>query len=455
MYKAYKPAPERFRYTVAESIREAEQSAPVKHRFSKGTRIALAVILIAVLLPTAVFGASKLIGLFAEPVDKYGLALNMETTNADYPEYVKMHVDVPEGFIVEPNTDDLKYTEVNADGSYAEGVFSLCPMRPTDSSTVEVIRDVGSYEEITLCGHIAYKVTQMNRTGAYDRLYISYEDVNILLLIYYDNVTEAQLQSFVSGISFTEGTVNDHTELFELFDERIENKMEYTFGYTNIEFDRDAVITFRGFSEKHGDESLRYTAQVTDVRITDTVEGLDSDHFNPMYADEGLTDSTGKLLPRTVTVTKAGDGFNTIDEVQSTEEMGQSLVLIDITYTSLSDEDTVVYIPYDLETFDKKADGTFDYTWNIDPENKITSNELCDSEKLYVSDPVDTVKSLYCTTLHAGEAKTVTIGYRCVTDALDKAYLTIYDAISAGIVDPAPEEYDRCESIPNYIIKVK
>ena len=113
-----------------------------------------------------------------------------------------------------------------------------------------------------------------------------------------------------------------------------------------------------------------------------------------------------------------------------------------------------MYVPYILETFDKKDNSSYDYAWNINPEDKITSSELCDSEMFYVSDPVDTVKSLCCTTLNAGETKTVTIGYRCVTDALDKAYLTIHDATSASIVDPAPEGYDGRNNIPNYIIKV-
>lgn len=448
---AYKPTPERFRYAVTSAIHEAEQSeqsATVKKHLSHPARIVLAAVLILAIIPTAVFGATKLIGLLAKPVDKYGVELSMETTDKDYPVYVKMNVDVPDGIIVEPNTDGLKYSEVNSGGS-----FSLCPMRPKDGADTEVVKNVDSYEEITLCGHAAYRIKQI-RNGSYDRIYVSYDDMNVLLLIYYTGVSEEQLASFVKGISFSEGTANDHTELWELFDERTEDKVAYEFGYTNIEFPRETVMTFSAYSEQNNDESLRYTAQISDVQITDSLDGLDLNLFNSMYFDDGVTDSTGKLLPRTVTVTKAGDGINTVDEVISSEEKEQKLVLVDVTYTNLSDEDIVVYIPYNLETFDKKENSSYDYAWNINPEDKITSSELCDSEMFYVSDPVDTVKSLYCTTLNAGETKTVTIGYRCVTEALDKAYLTIYDATSASIVDPAPEGYDGRNNIPNYIIKV-
>ena len=448
---AYRTTPARFHAAIALAIDEAQITAPAKKHITKPMRIIIVAVLILAIVPTAVFGATKLIGLFAQPVDKYGVELSMETTNKDYPAYVKMQVDVPEGFTVEPNTDDLKYTEINSGGSFGEGAFSLCPMRPKGVADTEVVKNVDSYDEITLCGHTAYRIKQLG-SGSYDRVYVSYEDVNVLLLVYYCGVSEERLEAFVSGISFTEGTASDHTELWELFDERNEDKVAYNFGYTNIEFPRDTVMTFSAYSEQTNDESLRYTAQITDVRITDDISGLDSSLFNQAYAEAGLTDGAGKLLPRTVTVTKAGDGFHTVDEVISREDQDQKLILIDVTYTNLSDEDTVVYIPYDLETFDQKAGGSFDYVWNIDPENKITSSELCDSEILYVSDPVDTVKSFNCTTLKANETKTVTIGYRCVTDAVDKAYLTIYDATSASIIDPSPDRYD---GTANYIIKVQ
>ena len=416
-------------------------------------RIAVAIALIAALIPTAVFGATKLIGLFAQPVGNYGVAISVESQSPSYyPEYVKIHVSVPDGFIVEPNTDGLKYSQVNADGSYGEGAFSLCPMRPKDGTDAEVVGNVDSYEEISLCGHTAYKIMQVG--SGYDRVYVSFEDANVILLIYYNNVTEEQLAAFVGGISFTDGTANDHTELYEFFDERNEEKVMYEFDYANIEYPRDTVMTFGGWSEKDSSVSLRYTAQISDVRITDRLDELDNSLLNQMYTEEDLTDSSGKLLPRTVTVTKGGDGFDTVDEIISSEEKEQKLVLVDVTYTNLSDEDTVIYIPYTLVTFDQKPDGTFDYSWNIDPENKITSSEHCDCEPLYVSDPLDSAKSYYCIKLNANDTKTVTIGFRCCTEALDKAYLTIFSVSSESIVDPAPYEYDEQEGASNYIMKV-
>ena len=447
---AMKPTPERFSYSVKEAAREAAgQPAYPKKRLSTGWRTAIALAIIAALIPTSVFGASKLYELIAKPVDNYGLELKAEATNGNYPEYVRIKVDVPEGFAVEPNTDDLKYSAANGGGS-----FSLCPMRPKGSADIEVVSNVDSYEEIALSGHAAYRIKQLDSKG-YDRVYVSYSDMNVLLLIYYNDVSEEELADFVSGISFTEGTKDDHTQLWELFDERSEDKVAYSSDYKYIELDRGTVMTFSGCSESQNDESLRYTAKISSIRISNDLSGIDATLINQMYSDEALTDDSGKLLPRTVTVTKAGDGFNTTDEVQSVEEREQKLVLIDLTYANLSDEDAVAYLPYNLETLTKKADGSYDQAKNIDPDNKITSSENCDSELFYVSDPIDTVYSFYRFELKANETKTVTIGSRCCTDMLDKAYLTIIDAGSMGVVDPTPDGYNSAENILNYIIKVQ
>lgn len=455
---AYKPAPERFRYAVTSAIREAEQSeqnVPVKKRMSHPARIVLAAVLILAIVPTAVFGATKLIGLLAKPVDKYGVELSMETTDKEYPQYVKMNVSVPDGFIVEPNTDGLKYSEVNSGGT-----FSLCPMRPKGSEDTEVVKNVDSYEEIMLCGHAAYRIKQYGK-GIYDRVYVSYDDANVLLLIYYTGVSEEQLANFVGGISFTEGTASDHTELWELFDERTEDKIAYTFNYNYIELNRDNVMTFKGFSERNSDECLRYTAQIIGIRTADNVNDLDGARISRLYTDntrrlnvsESLTDGNGNLLPRTVSVTQYGDGFTTTDQVLSSEEKDQSVILIDICYSNLSDEDVRVFIPYDLEVLNNSEDGRYTLATDIDPGQRIFSTDYCDREMFYNSDPIDMEKSYYSVSLGANETKTVTIGYRCCTDMLDKAYLTIVDASCFGIVDPAVPEADSDEII-NYIIKV-
>ena len=446
---AYKPTPERFRYSVASAVSQAEQNAPQKAGLNRPARALIAAALILALIPSAVFGASKLIGLFAKPVGNYGVELDMQPTDSDYPEYVKMSVSVPDGFEEVEGTEGMKFHRVG-DTDYRSG-FSLFPMRYTSGGSGEVIGNVAGYEEVTVCGRPAYRVDMLGE-GVYSRLYINYDEFNVTLLVFYGEVSESELNAFVGGIHFTAGTEADHTELGEPFDERVKDDVKYTYNYKNFEFARDTVMTFSGYSESNGDESLRYSAQITGVSVTDSITGLNSDGVSPLYSDMDLTGADGKLLPNTVTVTESGNGFDTADSVISTEDKEQKLILIDLNYTNLSDEDCQVYIPYDLVIYNKYGEG-FTPAEDIDPANGIFSTALCDSEVFYNSDPIDRGHNYLCTMLSAGETKTVTIGYRCCADMLDKAYLTIYDAASASIIDPAPAENGSLE-IPNYIIKV-
>ena len=162
---AMKPTPERFRYAVQMAVDEAVTQPSPKKRLSKGWRFAIAVIILAALIPSAVFGASKLYELIAKPVDNYGLAVGVDETQiSDYPLYVKIHVDIPEGFAVVPDTEDLKYCKADSEEAFDSG-FSLLPMRYADSDQQAYIANVDRYEECVVSGHQAYNVTVKNVKG--------------------------------------------------------------------------------------------------------------------------------------------------------------------------------------------------------------------------------------------------------------------------------------------------
>ena len=74
---AMKPAPERFAYNIQTAVNEAvSQNTKVKKHMSVGSRAVIAIALILVMIPTTVFGASKLYELVAKPVDSHGLELD-------------------------------------------------------------------------------------------------------------------------------------------------------------------------------------------------------------------------------------------------------------------------------------------------------------------------------------------------------------------------------------------
>ncbi len=448
LQNAFKPAPERFRYAVREAAREAVSlPSPSKRHISKGWRIVIAVLLIAALIPTAVIGAGKLYELIAQPVDNYGLSIGRDdmTVAKDYPAYVKMHIKVPEGFAAVPNTDDLKYYSLTADTPYTDG-FSLFPMRFTDdASQKEYIGNVGSYEERMINGHQAYEVKLT--VGEWSRLYIYYEDVNVLLLVYHSDVTNDQLDAFVGGISFTEGTADDCTDMFTPVDERLQGGYEYAQEF--IELPRETKLTFKKHSEKTNDDSLRFTGQITGVRTVTNIADLDKACFNPGYQYDDIADSEGNLLPKTVEVIKEGDGFEHTREVLSSTEKAQSMILVDIAYENLSDEHFSPYIACGLSVLDKHSDGSFTYTDNIDGEQGIYAVSSYEPEVVYFSHHGEG-KGFLTAGTELNDSLTVTIGFLCSTDMLDKAYLTLYDL--NAVEKPA---YHGGNSYAYYVFKVR
>ncbi|MBQ4239215.1 MAG: hypothetical protein II698_07895 [Ruminococcus sp.] len=442
---AMKPTPERFRYAVQMAVDEAVTQPSPKKRLSKGWRVAIAIIILAALIPSAVFGASKLYELIAKPVDNYGLAVGVDETQiSDYPLYVKIHVDIPEGFAVVPDTEDLKYCKADSEEAFDSG-FSLLPMRYADSDQQAYIANVDSYEECVVSGHQAYNVTVKNVKGTWEQLYVYFEDVNVMLLIYHKDVTAEQIEDFVSGISFTEGTAADHTYLSEPYDERQDSAVTYKYEESFVEMPLDTKLTFKHYSPVTEDESQRYTAQITNIRITDEIIGLDESCFN--HFPDTIAQENGRLIPKESTTFKEGDGFSSTYEELSVEQKEQKLILAEITYENLTDEDVELYIPYRANVLNKDGN-EFRHAESIDPKEGIYSTACCDTEIVYLS-PHGEGKSFYIPTLPANETMNVTVGIRCNADMLDKAYLTI-DGIN-DIIDPL---HDGDGNYTTYLFKV-
>ena len=433
--QAVKPTPERFRYAVQMAVDEAVTQPSPKKRLSKCRRVAIANIILAALIPSAVFGASKLYELIAKPVDNYGLEIGIERDQkADYPEYVKMHVTIPDGFAaMSPEPDNMKFYSVSASEKYTDG-FSLYPMRFYNAVDMkEYIGNVENCEEKTVDGHQAYEVKMIN--GTWSRLYVYFEDVNVFLLIYHYNVTDDQLTDFVKGITFTEGTADDFTALFDPVDERPHTQVEYTYDERYKEYPLGTKLTFEDHPYTY-DESVYYSAQISNIRMLDNIAKLDEACFNSAFGKYEISDNNGYLTPRTVNTIKDGDGFSDTDELIKTEVKNQVMVLADITYQNLSDEDIELYVPFRINVYNHVGDDKYTQANIVDLENKIYTTDLCDGEITYIS-PHGAGKSFYILNLPANETMTVTIGSRVDTDMLDKAYFTLFGV--SDVVDPAPE----------------
>lgn len=424
---AFKETPERFRYTIESAIDEAQHTAPSKHHLSKGAKITVAVILILSLIPAAVFGAAKIIGgMNAEKEGNYGVKIITNTDpEAEYPKYVKIDAKTPSGFDVVPNTDGMKFYNLSTEEPYTDG-FTIDAFRPNANGIADIADYAEKYEETNIAGHTAYKIIPVKNHNSGDRIYVYYDDVNVMLLIYYTNVTDDQLTDFIEGITVKEGTAKDHTEIGSYdFDDDDKSAADSGYEITDeyIEKPLDTEFIFAAYDENGiFVNQPTVSCKVADVRILDSVSGLDENDFNDLYPLDKMTDDSGKLLPHTREVWDYGDGINTADKLLSSTEVAQKLVMVDFTYTNLTDKDQTVYIPWTLRAMTKDEDGSYQPAEIFDKEADIAASEYCCTEIFYLSDHGEG-KSFYAVTLPANSTKTITAGYFADADMLDKCYL--------------------------------
>lgn len=435
LQNAYKETPERFTYAVDSAINKAKLTTE-KKRLSTPLKVIIAVVLMLAVLPSAVFGATKLYGAVAQRVGYYGVGFGI-SINEDAPQYVKMSVDVPKGFKEQKNSGGLKY---DRDSEEWEFGFTILPMRfyyDIDYSVLE--ENVKDYNKITLASRQVFELINTDDYHGLTRYYVWFEEANVLMLIYRgETVTDKELEAFVKGVSFTKGTEEDHDTFFEPernVDEFTDDTGLYEYEQEFIEMKRDTQIIFAGFNEETGAYDLKVETKITDVRVTDSINSLDESCINSVYDLSKVADKNGKLLPKTIEVWQEGDGVNTETQILSTESKEQSLVLVDIEFKNTTDKEVSVYIPHRLEAFEKDAKGNYIPANHIDKAQDIYATECCDMEMFYLSRHGENEKDFYIPKLAPNETTTITIGFRCVKEQLSNAYI-IMNPTTDGVIAP-------------------
>lgn len=439
LQNAFKETPERFTYTIESAINKARVSCKSKSkRLSTPLRVVIAVVLILTILPSAVFGAVKLGGSIAQKVSFFGVGVNI-SINEDAPKYVKMNVAVPEGFREKPNTGGLKFDRDSEEWVFG---FTIMPMRFYESVANSTVleKNVKEYNRVTIASRPSYELIGTDDYQGLRRYFVWYEEANVLILIYRgETVTDDELEAFVNSITFTEGTEDDHDSFFEpensSSDMTDDTASYYEYEYDFVEMPKDAEITFIGWNEDTGESELKVKSKITDIRITDNINGLDKSDINSMYGLGEVADSNGKLLPKTVEVWQNGDGVNTESKLLRCESKEQKLVLIDIEYKNTTDKEVTLYIPHRLETLVKDGYGKYKHAVEIDKVQDIVANEYCDGEVFYMSSHGSSDKEFYCPVIMPKETRTITLGYRCIDEQLSNAYL-ILNPITDGVLTP-------------------
>ncbi|MBQ8860307.1 MAG: hypothetical protein IJ015_03090 [Ruminococcus sp.] len=428
---AFKETPERFTYAIESALSETKLQKN-KQRLTTPLRIVISMVLILAILPSAVFGAVKMYGAIAKRVGNYGVSFDI-SINEDAPKYVKMNIDVPQGFKEQKNTDRLKYRRKNG-----EFGFTIFPMRFYDSvDDITLEEDVKEYKEIYIASKPAYElIDTYEHNDGVKRYYVWYEEANVLMLIFCGGtVSSSEFESFVNGITFEEGSKNDHDDFYAPEKEDAGEMVEYGIEKQYKLIDKDTEITFSGFNEAENEGNIPVKATITDIRITDSINGIDNNCIYSMYREDKIADNNGKLLSKQVEVWQNGDGVNSERKLLRCESEKQSLVLIDVKYENTTNKEVKVYLPYRLNTLKKDHTGDFVSSTIIDEYQNIAAGEYCDTEVFYLSSHGESDKDFCIPRLQPNESRTITLGFRCIDAQLSNAYIALNPATD-GVISP-------------------
>ena len=419
---AFKPAPERFHYSVQSAIDKAKLTEKKSHRFAHPVRAIIAEAIVVAMIPTSVFATTQIYSLITKQAGKYAVDIQTEgSAKNSSPKYVKLMVDAPKGF--KAVFDDIKYHKLP---ETADGYLSLCLIRPKSKNYFHRLTDVKSVKQTEINGksavitlHNENPVSNGSRT-----VDVFFEDVNIILEANVgEDVSDKEMNEFLNNVDIVKGTKNNYTDFTEPKNNNIDRKDAYSVdsGFKEI------II---GEKVNLGDDYC--TAYLNNIKVFENVKELDKKSF-VLYDDySNYVNENGSLKPRIRETWKWGDGVNTRNEKIKSETVNQKFVMADITFINNTDKDiNMVGTDVTLHYLTKNG--------NKLTEHQIASTDphLYDGSYQYKKGYFNNGKNddfFYFKKLKAHESRTITVGYFCDEDLLYNAYLNIESGKSGQIV---------------------
>jgi hypothetical protein len=417
---AFKPAPERFHYSVQSAIDEAKLTEKKRFHLKHPAQAIVAAIIIIALIPSSVFAVNKLLPMFASKKGEYGLELKMNSkSSSKSPKYVKLNVKNPKGFKKSKNSANIKY-EKDIDSS--DKYLSFLLIRPEKNSKTELLKNVKEYKETTINGNQAYIIK--DKGGYTSRIETFFENVNILLTCYIGtDIKVKEALTFIKGVNITEGTKNNHTEYVSP-DEGTKAEIQYfpkEYKYLPLPIGKE--ITY-------GDDlDLSISYRIDSIKILDKPFDKDKNKYYFEGDDfDNHIDSNFNLIPQKNEKWEYGDGVNTEDKLISSKTEKMKFVVAKVTYTNHSNEPTFG-LNFGIEYLDKNKNGDID-----NPDSTITV--------IQYNKDIKSSSDIYIGNLKKGESHTYTIGFTVYESQLNKACLTISNEPDNADFDKYGNDYD-------------
>lgn len=428
--KVFNKPPQSFHNNVICTVNSIDEKQN-KHTGFKAVKTVLICAIIIVIGITGAVAGSAIYTMLVTPVDKHGLNIELEPINDNSIDYVKLKLNyIPQNVEEIPNTAGRKYSQK---GNYDKLAFSFI-LYKVDQRINFTDKYITSYEEFQINGNKAL-ITNASlidpENNVSKHFYIFFEDKSMFLSCYVsDDFTNNEIKKVMEGITIEKGSANDCFEyslLSDLNDEN--NSTDNTANSTNsysYSYNYDTI-----YSIGQPIDTYEFSGSITinQIEVLDNINGLDENNFYIPGIDNlsAITDENGNITPYERYTYSYGDGTNSLNKIEKTENINRKLVYLTVTVTNNTAKNQIFNI-YDITlNWLKENGGKLDNAYSIDetlPQTTLSTEiNYIDNN---MTDSLGIKSGYYQLEINANSSETVHLGYFVDDDTLDELYITIY-----------------------------
>ena len=265
-----------------------------------------------------------------------------------------------------------------------------------------------------------------------------------------EDLSKEEMLKVVEGISLTpvaDASQADPADVYQAPQEEVRADAGVAES-EKLRFDKDDITGVYQIGDTHQEQVVQFESggpdlpvdvTISNIRIQDNFDGLDSGEINGPSDYASYLDADGNLVPNVRTYYEPGDGVNTVDTAIGTKEFQQKIIVADITYTNHTDQvaDSICVCP-SLFFLQEDKDSYVEY------DGLNETNTLYTDSCLYLQGDFFyynmgsgnyTVEKNNINHLQPGESATVQLAFAVNADSLPYAMLYFYWDGGAGLVD--------------------
>lgn len=319
--------------TIYENFIEKQGKSKRKLGFLGQTKWLVAAVACVLLVPTTVFGATKLWQLLVER-NQHSLTVNIAKSKEPQkwyqvklgyvPSQLQANTEAPLVFWAE--TQDLP-------------VISMQLIYAKEQTKFEESY-IGNHQEVTIGAHRALIADKEGQAYSKYRqvIYLLFEEEGYVLQVYVgEGISEAELNQMLAEVTLQESSEAEATPSLDydyelLLAQQEKNQPE--------ESSDSGLISEEQFVELNQEvspliEQGQLAIKATKVKVLDSIAGLDW-QFTLMGNLDELIDSGGGFIPFEAKIYRYGDGKTTTDSLVATKTLELRLILISVTVTNRS-----------------------------------------------------------------------------------------------------------------------